>query len=89
MGIPCEPENIFSSGLAAGFFLSRKRKGKKVYLVGTEALAAELSEYGIVTTVNCLLYTSIDYKSIALPVELSRRAKMVENDGLEPPTLCL
>lgn len=52
MGIPCEPENIFSSGLAVGFFLSRKRKGKKVYLVGTEALAAELSEYGIVTTVN-------------------------------------
>lgn len=38
--------------LGGRFFLSRKRKGKKVYLVGTEALAAELSEYGIVTTVN-------------------------------------
>ena len=28
-----------------------------------------------------------DYKSVALPVELHRH--MVEDDGLEPPTLCL
>ena len=29
-----------------------------------------------------------DYKSVALPIELSRQ-KMVEAEGLEPPTLCL
>ena len=28
-----------------------------------------------------------DYKSVALPIELGRH--MVENDGIEPPTLCL
>ena len=31
-----------------------------------------------------------DYKSVALPIELGRQMKyMVEDDGLEPPTLCL
>ncbi len=32
-----------------------------------------------------------DYKSVALPVELHRQVKnkMVEDDGIEPPTLCL
>ena len=29
-----------------------------------------------------------DYKSVALPIELGRHI-MVEDDGLEPPTLCL
>ena len=29
-----------------------------------------------------------DYKSVALPIELGRLS-MVENDGFEPPTLCL
>ena len=29
-----------------------------------------------------------DYKSVALPIELFRLF-MVEDDGLEPPTLCL
>jgi NagD protein len=50
MGIPCKPENIFSSGMAAGFFLARNRKGKKVYLAGTKALAAELAGYGVEMT---------------------------------------
>ena len=32
-----------------------------------------------------------DYKSVALPIELHRQIsyKMVEDDGIEPPTLCL
>ena len=32
-----------------------------------------------------------DYKSVALPIELHRQYvdNMVEDDGLEPPTLCL
>ena len=30
-----------------------------------------------------------DYKSVALPTELHRHLKLVEDDGLEPPTLCL
>ncbi len=45
--IPCTEENIFSSGMATGIFLSKLRKGKKVYLVGTKALHIELMNYGI------------------------------------------
>ena len=31
-----------------------------------------------------------DYKSVALPIELGRhKDNMVEDDGIEPPTLCL
>ena len=33
-----------------------------------------------------------DYKSVALPIELGRhliKVFMVEDDGIEPPTLCL
>ena len=30
-----------------------------------------------------------DYKSVALPIELGRQTLMVEDDGIEPPTLCL
>ena len=31
-----------------------------------------------------------DYKSVALPIELSRHKQMmVEDDGIEPPTPCL
>jgi HAD superfamily hydrolase (TIGR01457 family) len=47
LGIPCGDENIFSSGMATGIFLSKYRKGKRVYLVGTKALEAELESYGV------------------------------------------
>ncbi|MCK9536595.1 MAG: HAD-IIA family hydrolase [Bacilli bacterium] len=50
MGIPCGAENIFSSGMAAGLFLSKNRKGKKVFLVGTEALAMEMNKYEVKLT---------------------------------------
>ena len=50
LGIPCTENNIFSSGMAAGIFISEKRIGKSVFLVGTKALKRELNRYGIKIT---------------------------------------
>jgi len=52
LGIPCEEQNIFSSGMATGIFLKEERKDKKVYLVGTKALEDELKSYGVRLTNN-------------------------------------
>ena len=45
LGFPCEKENVFTSGMAAGMFLRDNKKGKKVYVCGTESLKNELFKY--------------------------------------------
>jgi len=50
LGIPCQDEDIYSSGGVTGIFLSKYRKGKNVFLVGTKALSKELTNYGIEIT---------------------------------------
>jgi len=50
LGIPCGEQNIFSSSMATGTFLSRNRNGKSVYVVGTNALRQELLSYGVIMT---------------------------------------
>ena len=35
LGFPCESENVFTSGMAAGMFLEENKKGSKVYVCGT------------------------------------------------------
>lgn len=47
LGFPCEKENVFTSGMAAGMFLRDNKKGKKVYVCGTESLKNELLKYGV------------------------------------------
>jgi len=47
LGFPCEPENVFTSGMATGMFLNQRYPGAKVYLVGTAAFRRELLSYGI------------------------------------------
>ncbi|NMP37738.1 MAG: HAD-IIA family hydrolase [Clostridiales bacterium] len=47
LGLPCEKENVFTSGMAAGMFLSSHRKGKSVFVVGTRSLRAEIASYGV------------------------------------------
>ena len=42
LGFPCEKENVFTSGMAAGMFLRDNKKDKKVYVCGTESLKNEL-----------------------------------------------
>jgi len=47
LGIPCGEENVFTSGMAMGLFLTQNRRDKTVYLSGTKALREELLSYGI------------------------------------------
>lgn len=47
LGFPCEQENVFTSGMAAGMFLSQSKKDSLVYVCGTEALKNELLKYGV------------------------------------------
>jgi len=47
LGILCTEDHIFSSGMATGIFLKENRQNKTVYVVGTQALKEELSNYGI------------------------------------------
>ncbi len=50
LGLPCEDDQVFTSGMAMGLFLSKGRPGKRIYLVGTKALEQELKHYGITIT---------------------------------------
>lgn len=47
LGFPCEPENVFTSGMAAGLFLSKNKNDSCVYVCGTQALKNELTQYGV------------------------------------------
>lgn len=47
LGIKCEEENVFSSSMAMGIYLSENYPGKRVYLVGTKSLEFELLNYGV------------------------------------------
>lgn len=47
LNIPCNEENIFTSGMAMGIYLKENFPNKKVYLVGTKALKNELLSYDV------------------------------------------
>ncbi|MCX7986902.1 MAG: HAD-IIA family hydrolase [Bacteroidales bacterium] len=47
LGIPCNLDNIFTSGMAMGIFLQKERTGIPVFLVGTQALYEELKDYNV------------------------------------------
>lgn len=47
LGFPCEEENVFTSGMATALYLNERHRGAAVYLVGTQAFAAELKNYGV------------------------------------------
>lgn len=47
LGFPCEGENVFTSGMAAGLFLEENKKNGTVYVCGTESLKAELRNYKV------------------------------------------
>ncbi|MBR2876596.1 MAG: HAD-IIA family hydrolase [Clostridia bacterium] len=70
LGFPCEKENVFTSGMAAGMFLRDNKKGKKVYVCGTQSLKNELKNYSVDITeedadIVLLGYdTELDYKKI-------------------------
>ncbi len=47
LNIPCSNENVFTSGMAMGLYLSQNYPNKKIYLLGTKALETELKSYGV------------------------------------------
>ena len=47
LGFPCESENVFTSGMAAGMFLRENKKGHKVFVCGTKSLKNELLNYDV------------------------------------------
>ncbi len=47
LGFPCEPENVFTSGMATGMYLNQNYPGASVYLAGTRAFYRELQSYRI------------------------------------------
>ena len=47
LGFECEPENVYTSGMATGAYLKEHHPGERVYLLGTAALHRELRSYGI------------------------------------------
>ena len=47
LGFPCEPENVFTSGMATAMYLNKNFPGATVYPVGTKAFMNELTSYGV------------------------------------------
>ncbi len=47
MGFLCERNNVLTSGMATAEYLNENYSGKKIHLVGTEALKKELLDYGV------------------------------------------
>ncbi len=78
LGFPCEKENVFTSGMAAGMFLEENKKGSKIYVCGTQSLKNELKNYDVdmsetgedADTVLLGYDTELDYKKIRTVCDL-------------------
>ena len=78
LGFPCESENVFTSGMAAGMFLDENKKRSKVYVCGTKSLKNELKNYDVdmsetgedADTVLLGYDTELDYKKIRTVCDL-------------------
>ncbi len=78
LGFPCESENVFTSGMAAGMFLKENKKDELIYVCGTLSLKEELKKYGVkisedgigATTVLLGYDTELDYKKIRIVCDL-------------------
>lgn len=80
LGFPCEPENVFTSGMATALYLNEKFPGKRVYPVGTRAFLRELDSYGVTLTsaddadVVCVGFdTELVYEKLDRAVHFLRR----------------
>ncbi len=78
LGFPCESENVFTSGMAAGMFLEENKKDSKIFVCGTHSLKNELKNYDIcmsetgedADTVLLGYDTELDYKKIRTVCDL-------------------
>lgn len=46
-GFPVQPENVLTSGLVTGSFISQKKPGAALYVVGTDSLKEELASFNL------------------------------------------
>ena len=78
LGFPCEEENVFTSGMAAGMFLRENKNGHKIFVCGTKSLKNELLNYDVqidetgesADTVLLGYDTELDYKKITTVCDL-------------------
>ncbi len=68
LGIPATIENVFTSGQATGIFISRKKPGARLYVVGTRSLARELASYGLSVSDG---KGAVDYVVVGFDTELT------------------
>ncbi len=79
LGFPCRAEDVFSSGMAMGLYLTQHYPGRRVCLVGNAALRRELLSYGVVLDdedadlVVAGFDTELDYRKLDRAVHHLRR----------------
>ena len=79
LGFPCLEEDVFSSGMAMGLYLTQHWPGRRVCLVGNSALRRELESYGVtLDDENAELVvagfdTELDYRKLDRAVHHLRR----------------
>jgi 4-nitrophenyl phosphatase len=69
MGFPVAPENVFTSGQATAMYLTREKPAPRIYLVGTQALHAEMADFGIIIADETV--TDVDFMVIGFDRELT------------------
>jgi 4-nitrophenyl phosphatase len=80
LGIPAGRENIFTSGQATGFYLSRKKRGLRVFVVGTAALAKELARYGCTTVDGS---GAVDFVVVGFDTELTYKKIRIAGEHID------
>jgi NagD protein len=66
LGIPTEPDGVFTSGEATTIYLNRIKPGARLYLLGTESVKKEFREAGFVLTDE-----DIDYAVLGFDIDLT------------------
>jgi 4-nitrophenyl phosphatase len=80
LGIPVALENIYTSGQATGSYLSRKKRGAKVYVLGTRSLARELASFGLVISGG---NDNVDYVVAGFDTELNYKKLRIACDCID------
>lgn len=61
MGWPAEPADILTSGEAAALYLARRKKGARIFLLGTPDLEGEFAAHGFVLTAHAPDFVVLGY----------------------------
>ena len=66
MGIPTDPDGVFTSGEATTIYLNKIKPGARIYLLGTDSLKEEFREAGFILTEE-----NIDYVILGFDTDLT------------------